>query len=270
MADAEQRDRRSKLDPLDLAFLGREAPGAIARRGAVWLRMRIVSNLEAIVLALVTLYGLLVLGWGPELAIAMMFGGLAIAWLGDAVLWAFRRRAAAVAAGREIDDRAVWAIVDTLRGRTDSPRRVGGDLPLGVSLVADAIGLAVATALVTRAWEARGFGIGELLEEPGLVVGLAITAIAALPAQVGRLVSPAEAIVLPRARSGQRGIGIVVLVFALMAAGGGTFSPVLLPAIAAGLVGGIALLDLGATLPAERVACEWLARDVARRRAETS
>ena len=255
------RDAWQRLPPTEQAFFVRESPGALARRDDAWLQRRRLAWIDWIVTGSVGVVGLRLLGWDAAVAALVFLAGFWLGVIADAILWALRRRSIAEAQARDVDDRAVWAIVDALRGRTRSPAPVRGSPAFGFALAVDAVAGLVATALFVRGSTAAGIDMEATLREGAFATGVALVAAGLLPSLVARLRARADENALPPFQAGQRGIGLLVLVFGLMAMGGGSLTATRLLTAAFAFVAVTGAIELAFGVPRERAAAEWLRRE---------
>lgn len=249
------------ISDIDRAFFARHAPRALARRDdAYFLRQRLVWA-DWLVTGIVGLLGLYVFGWPATTAALVLVAGFWLGWLGEVVIVIARGRALAQAIGEAHDNEYVWALVDVMRGKRRDTAGVRSGPGMGLSIVVDLVAGGVATALLMRGFASAGIEVVEVVRSQAFVSGTAILlATGVLPLLASRLTARADALEPPMFRVGQRGIGLIVLVFALMAAGGGALAAKTLMTGAFGF-----LLVMGAIMsfvdvPRQRDAVDWLRR----------
>ena len=255
------RDRLPEpLNDVDRAFLARHAPSALARRGApFFLRQRLVWG-DWIVTGIVGLVGLHALGWSATTAAFVLIAGFWLGWLGDVAFVLARGRALAAAIADAADDDYLWALVGVLRGQRRSAAGYGRGGPgMGVSIVVDLVAGAAATLLAWRGFAEAGVDVEATLRSADFLSASAILfATGVLPLFVSRLTARVEVLEPPVFRVGQRGIGLVVFVFALMAAGGGTLAPKVMMTVAFAFLLLMGLVQLAFDLPHRQRAAAWL------------
>lgn len=201
-------------------------PIALARRDAhyfVSLRRRWIDWLLT---GSIGLFGMLVLDWSSIQAALLLLITHWLGWLLDLLQWRLRARALPFAYRVELDDIRFWQTVAILRGKRRATRDAMSAPPLGLSISVDLVAGAVATVLMLEGLQRGGAEVLAVLVSPGVVVAaLLILAFGVLPSVRGRLEVQADgSVMLPLFRVGQRGIGLLVLVFGLMAVGGGTLA----------------------------------------------
>lgn len=249
----------SSIPEVDRAFFARHAPRALARRDdAYFLRQRLVWA-DWLVTGVVGLLGLYRFGWSPTTAALVLVAGFWLGWLGEVVFVIARGRALAQALGEAHDDEYVWALVDVLRGRRRDAAGVRSGPGMGLSIVVDLVAGAAATALLLRGFAGAGIDVVEVVRSNAFVSGTAILlATGVLPLLASRLTARSDALEPPMFRVGQRGIGLLVLVFALMAAGGGALAAKTLMAGAFGFLLSIGAIQSFVDVPRQRDRADWL------------
>ena len=247
----------------DQALFLRDVDGAIARRDADWFAARRALWIEWVLTGLVGLVGLFVLGWSAPTSALLLLAAFWLVWIVDIVQWLSRADALATSLSREADDERIWQIAALLRGtRRRAPDARGNPTPL-LSIVVDLVAGAAATALLLRGLGAAGVDRTVIAADSGsLLLGVALLVAAGIaPMLHARLRRRADGgVALPTFRFGQRGIGLLVLVFALMAAGGGTLAPRVLLACAYGFFLVMGAIELLFGLRSTREDTEWLRR----------
>ncbi|HVF35978.1 MAG TPA: hypothetical protein VND91_11705 [Candidatus Saccharimonadia bacterium] len=251
------------ISEVDRAFFARHAPRALARRDDAWfLRQRLVWA-DWLVTGVVGLLGLYVFGWSATTAALVLVAGFWLGWLGDVVFAIARGRALAQAIGEAHDDEYVWALVEVMRGRRRDTAGVRSGPGMGLSIVVDFVAGAVATALLLRGFASAGIDVVEVVRSKAFVSGTAILlATGVLPLLASRLTARGDSLEPPMFRVGQRGIGLLVLVFALMAAGGGALAATTLMAGAFGFLLVMGAIQTLVDVPHRRAAAEWLRREL--------
>jgi len=249
------------ISEVDKAFLARQAPRALARRDdAYFLRQHLVWG-DWLVTGVVGLVGLFALGWPATTAALILVAGFWLGWLGDVVFVVARRRAVAQALGEAHDNAYVWALVDVLRGRLRDTAGVRSGPGMGLSIVVDLVAGAAATALLLRGFGNAGIDVARVLQSKAFVSGTAILlATGVLPLLAARLTARGDLLEPPMFSVGQRGIGLLLLVFGLMAAGGGTLAAAVLVSCAYGFFLLMGAIELIWGLPMLRAEGDWLRR----------
>lgn len=243
----------SSLSSAEHAFLAAYCDTALARRDDRYFRARAAYWRAWCIEGVIGLVGLSLLGWSGEALGLLLVAGFWLNWVLDVVQYRVHRPAIVKAHRAEAEDLAFWGLVKVLRGRLrHRPGAAAGPLP-GVGLLFDLIFGAAATALILdfippEAWRAvlaSSWGLGLV----GLLVAVATTLRARFrPDERGE-------VTLPKFRFAQRGIGLLLVVFAAGAAGTGRWI-VLVYAffVLMGLVEGVA----GARM--ERASADWVRR----------
>lgn len=254
----------TSLSEADSAFFARHAPAALARRDAAYFRRQRLSWGDRVATGVVGLLGLYVLGWPALTTALVLVAGFWFVWLGDFLFWLARRDAIAVASGVAADDEYVWALLRVLRGeRRDAAGMGRAGPPFGVSIVVDLVAGAAATALLARGVFASGAELAGVLRSGAFVGGaMVMFATGFPPLLVARLRAASGAVEPPLFRYGQRGIGLLVLVFALMAAGGGALSTTAMLTAAYVFLVAIGVLQWAIDLPRQQRAAEFLRRQL--------
>jgi hypothetical protein len=249
-----------QLDEHDRQHFAQHWAPALTRCETVQLAARRALWREWCVAGAIGLIGLAVLRWPPALLALLLLGGFWLGWLVDLLLWCLRAHALAVGAAIQADDARVWQIVAQLRGQRRAAPVAGGGATLGVGLVVDLVAGSVATVLLWYGLEAAGADPGALLTQAALWSGLGamllLGVVPSLPARFRR--DPGGAVPPPLFQVGQRGLGLLLWVFALRAAGGGALAPAMLVGGAFAFQLGMGLIELRIGLPRLQADAEWL------------
>jgi hypothetical protein len=255
----------ASLDPSEHEWFAAHARSALARRDDAWFRTMRWRWLDWILTGSIGLFGLLVLGWTAATAALLLLAGHWLGWLLDVAQWLLRGPEIGIARAQDHDDMRAWQLVDVLRGRRSRPPPSGSDPALGLSIAIDLVAGLVASVLALQGLQRDEVDLLASLGDPGALAALGLLAASSLAALRTRLRRRADgSVALPVFRVGQRGIGLLVLVFGLMAAGGGTLVGVWLVGAVYGFFTLMGVLQLVFDLPHLRAATDWLRREIDR------
>lgn len=248
------------LDPHELAWLAQHAGPALARRDRRGLPEARARWIEWMLSGTIGLIGLVVLDWSGVQAALVLLASHWLGWIIDLLQWRLRAAELERARAQDYDDSRVWQLVALLRGRRKQAPDARGDPPMAVSLGIDLIAGGAATALMWRGLATAGTPLTEVVLAPTLLAGIVATlASGAVLTLRSRLRRESDgSVALPAFRCGQRGLGLLVVVFALMAVGGGSLGGHGLMLTVYGfmlLMGGI---ELTWGVPAQRAEANWL------------
>ena len=218
------------LPASDQALFSQHASAAIARRGKSFLRARRALWIDWLLTGVLGLLGIVVLGWSSAVAALLLMASFWLGWLADIALWALRKDALAISYRNITDDMRFWQIVAVLRSKRRQPADTHQHPPLGLSLIVDLVAGATASALLARGFGNAGIAIQELATSTSLIASLfAILLFGVAPALKARLQrAPDGSVELPAFCAGQRGIGLLIVIFALMTITGGSLAANLL------------------------------------------
>lgn len=250
----------SRLSAEDRALYARHAAAALARRAEPFFRARRALWIDWLVTSGIGLFGMLVLGWSAATAAVLLLIGFWLGWLTEAVVWVCRSEGLAIGSRQAGEDLRFWQIVAILRGERRQPPDVKGHPTPGFSLCVDAVAGAVATVLLWQGLQHAGVDPLSSLRSPDLLAAVALIVFAGTaPGLRARLKPGADGSVAPSPfAAGQRGIGMLVLAFALMAVGGGTLPAQLLMLCSHGLSVVMAGIELMFGVPALRREVQWV------------
>jgi hypothetical protein len=247
------------LEPSRQRWFSERAEAALARRDGA-IRSLTWRWTDWVVTGAVGLGGLLWLGWsGLEAALLLLLRHWS-GWCIDVLQWRLRTAELRVGYAIDCDDRRFWQIVALLRG--GRARDTSADPAPGFSVAVDLVAGAVASVLILQGVEAAGASLPQALASADLrVAAVLVVALGVLPTLHARLAPGADgSVALLVFRVGQRGIGLLVLSFALMAAGGGGLDGAWLGGAAYGFVLLMGLIELIGGVPQARAEAAWLRR----------
>ncbi len=235
---------------------------ALERRNEAFFRARRALWIDWILTGGIGLFGIWVLGWSAMTAVLLLLVTFWLGWIADVVQWQLRAPNLAITYVRDGNDMRLWQIVAILRGKRRQAPDVRGHPSLALSVTIDLIAGGAAMALLWRGMHEADTDIMTLAMSPSLLLGVALIIVfSILPAQRARLRPAADgSVALPLFSVGQRGIGLLVLVFGLMAAGGGTLGGSVLMSGAYGFFVVMAAIELIWGLPMLRAETDWLQR----------
>lgn len=247
------------LDEDDRAFVRGHVDGALARRGPAFLRARHALWIQWLLGGCIGIGGMLLLDWSGRQAVLLMLATFWFGWIEDLVVWCLRRTGLALGLRHATDDLRFWQLVALMRGqRKQAPDRAGHPAP-GLGLAVDLVAGIAASVLVIGGLERGGSGVQGALETPGLAIAIVVPfATGFVPALCARLARSADGSTpLPLFAVGQRGIGMLVLAFALMTLGGGRLAPTLLVGCACAFGMLVSAIELAWGVPALREEVRW-------------
>jgi len=254
--------RWEDLSSGDQDLFVRHAGPALERRNEAFFRARRALWIDWILTGGMGLFGIWVLGWSAMTAVGLLLATFWLGWIADVVQWRLRAPNLAISYVRDGDDMRLWQIVSILRGRRRQAPDVRGHPSLALSVIVDLIAGSAAMALLWRGLQEAGTDFLTLAKSPSLMLGVAlIIVVGILPAQRARFRPAVDgSVALPLFSVGQRGIGLLVLVFGLMAAGGGPLGGSVLMSGAYGFFVAMAAIELIWGLPMLRAETDWLQR----------
>lgn len=212
------------LDAAEQAWFAGHAGAALERRGRAYFTELSARWRGWMVTGALGLAGLLLLDWSALTALLLLLATFWLGWLADVALLALRARALPAAYACEHADARFWQIVAILRGTRRTLPDAAGAPSLLLSVLVDLVAGVVAVALLARGLAGSAAEVVEAAGSASLWLGVAaVLATSIAPALRARLGARAAAC-LPVFRAGQRGIGLLVLVFGLMAIGGGVLA----------------------------------------------
>lgn len=249
-------DLHASLSEDDLAFVAAHRESALRDRDAAYFRARAAYWRSWGIEGAIGLAGLWLFAWsGQTLGLLLLFG-FWTSWLIDVAQYRWHGPALRRAHLADAATARFWGLVKVLRGRLRQRPDPSPGPPPGVGLVVDLVAGGAATALalafippeVLHAALTPSLGVAAL----GVLAGIGAT----LPRRF--VPDPQGHLALPAFRYGQRGIGLLLVVFASGAVGGGRWIAAVYGFfLLMGLVEGV----LGARM--ERDAAEWVRRQAA-------
>jgi len=256
------------LDPGDQEWFVQHTPIALARRDALYLASLRKRWIDWLLTGAIGLFGMLVLNWSALHAVVLLLITHWLGWLIDVVQWRLRANALPLAYRIEHDDTRFWQLVAILRGKRRAAPDASGAPPLGLSVTVDLVAGGVATVLTLQGLQRGGAELLPALISPGVIAAaLLILAFGVLPGLRGRLtLKPDGSVTLPVFRAGQRGIGLLVMVFGLMAAGGGTLAGSWLMGCVYGFFMVMGAIELRWGVAHAKAAIDWLRTETRARR----
>jgi len=251
------------LDPGDQKWFVQHTPIALARREAGYLSSLRRRWIEWLTTGGIGLFGLLVLDWSALHAVVLLLITHWFKWLTDLVQWRLRAKALPLAYRIEHDDTRFWQLIAILRGKRRAAPDASTAPPLGLSIAVDLVAGAVATVLTLQGLQRGGVEVLPSLISPSVVAAaLLILAFGVVPDLQSRLALKLDgSITLPVFRVGQRGIGLLVLVFGLMAAGGGTLAGIWLMGCVYGFLMLTGAIELRWGVAYAKSETEWVQRE---------
>jgi hypothetical protein len=192
------------------------------------------------------LFGMFVLGWSSASAAMLLIAGFWLGWLADLSLRIFRSDALAISCQHAGDDLWFWQTVAILRGKRKQPPDAARQPSISLSLIVDLVAGGTATLLALNAFADAGAVPGDLLRSPSMLFSIASIALFGVGPSLWARMRRAEdgSIQLPVFSAGQRGIGLLVLVFALTGFSGGRLSATILMQVAYGFFVIMASIEL--------------------------
>lgn len=250
----------SRLSAEDRALYARHAAAALARRDESFFRARRALWIAWLLTSGIGLFGMLALGWSAATAAMLLLVGFWLGWLVEAVVWMCRSEGLAIGCRQTGDDLRFWQIVAILRGERRQPPDIRSHPTPGFSLCVDAVAGAVAAILLWQGLQRAGVDPLSSLRSPDVLAAVALIVFAGTaPGLRARLRPGADGSVAPPPfAAGQRGIGMLVLAFALMAVGGGSLPAQLLMLCSYGFSVAMAGIELVFGMPALRREVQWV------------
>jgi len=251
------------LETGDQKWFVQHTPTALARREAGYLSSLRRRWIEWLMTGGIGLFGLLVLDWSALHAVVLLLITHWFQWLTDLVQWRLRAKALPLAYRIEHDDTRFWQLVAILRGKRRAAPDTSTAPPLGLSIAVDLVAGAVATVLTLQGLQRGAAEVLPALISPSVgAAALLILAFGVVPDLRSRLaLQPDGSVTLPVFRVGQRGIGLLVLVFGLMTAGGGTLAGSWLMGCVYGFLMLIGAIELRWGVAYAKSEIEWLQRE---------
>lgn len=248
------------LIPADQDLFAEHAESALSRRDKPFFKARRALWIDWLLTGGIGLFGLLILGWSAATAALLLIASFWLGWLADLVLWLLRSRGLQISYQRAGDDMRFWQIVAILRGKRRQPPDIRSHPTLGLSLCVDLVAGGTASVLMLNGLHTAGNDLVADLTSPGLLISASLIVIGGIGPGLRARFSPAAdgSVPLPVFSVGQRGIGLLVLTFALMAVGGGALSASLLMGCAYGFFVLMAAIELIWGLPELRRETHWL------------
>jgi hypothetical protein len=244
----------------DQAFFAQHADSALRRRDARFFEARRALWVDWLLTGGIGLFGLLVLGWSAATAALLLLATFWVGLIADLVLWLLRSRELRISYQSAGDDMRFWQLVALLRGKRRQPPDPGSHPPLVLSLCVDLVAGCTASVLMLSGLDTAGIDLIAELTSPGLLISAALVAAGGIGPGLRARFTPAAdgSVPLPVFSVGQRGIGLLVLTFALMAVGGGALSARLLMGCAYGFFVLMAAIELIWGVPELRRERDWL------------
>lgn len=244
----------------DRSFVRAHLDGALARRGADFLRARRALWIQWLSNGCIGIGGMLFLGWSARQAVLLMLATFWLGWIEDVVVWLLRPRGLAISLQHTGDDLRFWQFVAILRKRRKQAPDTTGHPSLALGLIVDLVAGVAASVLILSGLERGGSDVQRALATPSLALAIAVAiAVGFIPSLRARLARSGDGSTpLPLFAVGQRGIGMLVLAFGLMALGGGSLAPALLVGCAYGFGMLMASIELAWGIPALRDDARWV------------
>ena len=219
---------------------------ALARRGKAFVRTRYALWFDWLLTGTLGLLGIFVFNWSSVETALLLIASFWLGWLADLVLWFARSKALAIRYGNVVVDMRFWQIVAILRGKRQRPADAQSHPTLGLSLIVDLVAGAAATVLLLSGLFNSGIELREAAGSSSLIASIAaIGLIGIAPSLRSRLQRTADGSVeLPTFCAGQRGIGLLIVVFALVGLGGGRLSAHLIVGVVYGFFIIMAVVEL--------------------------
>ena len=250
----------NELPVQDQILFREHTASALSRHGKHFIRARRAMWSDWMLTGALGLLVIFVLGWSSISAALLLIAGFWLGWLADLVLRVLRSDGLAISYRHAGLDLWFWQTVAILRGK----RRQAADAPqypsITLSLIVDLIAGATATVLALNGFADSGANLGHLLRSPSMLLSfVSIAAFGVVPALRARM-QPADdgSIQLPVFAVGQRGIGLLVLIFALMGFGGGQISASILMAVTYGFFVIVATIEFVWGIPELIREREWV------------
>lgn len=243
----------------DRRFVRTHLDGALARRGADFLRARRALWIQWLSSGCIGIGGMLFLGWSGQQAALLMLATFWLGWIEDVVVWRLRSSGLAISVQHAVDDLRFWQFVSVLRERRKQAPDTAGHPSLALGLIVDFVAGATASVLILSGLDRGGSDVQRALATPSLLLAIAVAiAVGFIPSLRARLARSGDGSTpLPLFAVGQRGIGMLMLAFGLMALGGGSIAPALLVGCAYGFGMLMASIELAWGIPALRDDVRW-------------
>ncbi|MEO7432632.1 MAG: hypothetical protein ABIR62_11535 [Dokdonella sp.] len=210
------------LSVYDQKLFLNHGPSALARRGKPYVASRRALWFDWLLTGTLGLLGIFLFGWSSGEAALLLVASFWLGWLADLLLLSARSKALAISYRNAVDDMRFWQIVAVLRGKRRIPADARSHPTLGLSLIIDLVSGSTATVLLLSGLAKSGVAPSELTGSASLLASIAAIALGTVKSLRSRLQRAADGRVeLPEFRAGQRGIGLLIVVFALMGLGGG-------------------------------------------------
>ncbi|MGA9335757.1 MAG: hypothetical protein WBV39_15860 [Rudaea sp.] len=224
------------LTAQDQALFREHVASAMGRHGKFFIRARRAMWTDWLLTGSLGLLGIFVLGWSSTSAAVLLLAGFWLGWVADLALRILRSDALVISYQHAGGDLWFWQTVAILRGK----RRQAANAPqcpsLGFSLIVDLVAGAAVTLLAVNGLADSDTKLGPALRSPSVILSIVSVAVFGVaPALWIRMQrAPDGSIQLPVFAVGQRGIGLLVFVFALMGLGGGQLLASILMAVTYG------------------------------------
>jgi hypothetical protein len=248
------------LDRDDRQFMREHAAGALARRGPEFLRARKALWVQWLCGGAIGLAGIGLLHWSSREAALLLLVTFWLGWIEDLIIARLRADGLAIGLQHAADDLRVWQFVALLRGRRKQPPDPAGHPPVALGLIVDAVAGITASVLVISGMQPVNLDAWSATSTLGLALAVALSiASGTWPSLRARLVRGKDGSTpLPAFAVGQRGIGLLVLAFGLMAVQGGALAPVVLVASAWVFRIVMAAIELIWGMPLLRADARWI------------
>jgi hypothetical protein len=208
----------------DLARFQRNAPAALARRGARYVAESVLGSFEMVVMGATPIVGVVWFAWSAAEQLVFLLVG---AWVGiacDLARLALAGRGVQEFAKTHYDDWHVWTVVAALRSGREAPRshleaRHEPWAGVFVDFAAGGISTIVLVAMMGGAGVLGGAG---LLRDRSLLVSVAVFAAyqaASAAWEIGRHRRAGAKSGPVEAQPGARGVGLFILMFVVLIAG---------------------------------------------------
>lgn len=148
-----------RLTTAELERFRKNAPAALALRGAGFVLEQLACSGEAVLTGLVPLVGVLAYDWSAPALVVFLLVGIWTAIVCDFFKYAVLRAAVASEARELEDHRRVWLVVDALRNDQKEGRAVIAKYPPGVGLFVDVALGSVSTVMLVIVLIANGWFI---------------------------------------------------------------------------------------------------------------
>jgi hypothetical protein len=258
--DTQSQQSWNALTAQDQALFRENAATALARRGTHFIQAKRAMWANWLLSGMLGLFGMFVLGWSSTSAAVLLIAGFWLGWLADLVLRLFRSDALAISYQHAGDDLWFWQTVAILRGKRKQAPDAARQPSVSLSLIVDLVAGGTATLLALNAFADAGADIGDVLRSPSMLISIASMAIFGVAPSLWTRMRRADdgSIQLPVFCAGQRGIGLLVLVFALTGFGGGRLSTTILMQVTYGFFLTMASIELLWGIPELIREGEWV------------